>query len=650
MKKNYIKVAVSLGLAQLLLPGLKLRAQDTTKTLNTVVVTASRSPKKLADIGRVVTVITTAEISRSQGKTLPEVLNSVPGITFSGAENMIGQSQDVYVRGAATGNTLILIDGFPANDASTIAGNFNLNAFPVDQIDHIEILKGSGSTLYGSDAVAGVINIITKHGTAQGLKANVQVSGGSYNTFREAAGLNGKINNTDIALNLSSIDSRGFSVANDKLAVGNFDNDGFHQRAGSLNITQYVSQKFSLNGNFQLSRINGDNDADAFMDDPNSTYRQLSLFGGIGGKYLLSKGAIVANISQNNVWNKYLNLPDNISPTYSLTDNIGKITNAEAIFTYTFNRYLDLTSGGDYKYSNTTQLSDYATTGYAPGPSTLSPDVANTKISSVYSSLFFKDGTFHMELGGRYNNHNRYGSNFTYTINPSVLVTNRLKLFATVASAYKAPSLYQLYSQYGNLALKPERTAASYEAGFDIGIVKNVLSFNTVFYERQIRDVIAFYTDPKTFKSYYINANKQDDKGFESELTLHTNAITGSVWVAYVTGKQTISSGDEANNLFRRPKNTFGANINYQVNKAFSIGLNYKYTGDRIDNDFSTYPSKIVTLQHYSLLDAHLQLVATRKLTLFTDLKNILDQKYMDWLGYNTRRFNFVAGARYLFN
>lgn len=650
MKKIYLKTVAGLALAPLLLPTIKVQAQDTTRTLKDVVITASRSPKKLSDIGRVVTTITAAEISRSQGKTLPELLNTLPGIMFSGAENVQGQSSDIYLRGASAGNTLILIDGFPANDASSIAGNYDLNAFPIDQIDHIEILKGSGSTLYGSDAVAGVINIFTKHPQQQGLKASAQFAGGSYNTFKEGIGLNGKLNKTGIALNLSNTDSKGFSVANDQLGTGTFDNDAFHQRSGSLNLTQEVSSRFTLNGNLQLTHNTGDNDYDAFVDDKDYTYKRTYLFGGIGGRYQLDKGAINVNVSQNNVWNEFENLPSDNFDTYQLTSNIGRITNVEGIFTYKFNKYLDLTSGADYKYSNTKQYSDYSTTGYAPGPSQVSADTAHTTIGSVYGSLFFSSGIFHAELGGRYNHHSKYGENFTYTFNPSVLLFNRLKVFGTVASAYKTPSLYQLYSEYGNINLKPEKTNLSLEAGFDLGIIKDVLSFNTVFYKRSIKDVLAFYTDPTTYASYYINANKQKDKGFESELNLKIDQVTASAYAAYVVGKQYDANGVETHNLYRRPKNTYGANVNYQVIKTVSVGLNYKYTGDRRDNDFTVYPSQIVTLKYYNLLDAHVQVSPVKNLTVFCDLKNLLDEKYFDWYGYNTRRFNFMAGAKYQFN
>jgi vitamin B12 transporter len=651
MKKNYVLVAAGLGLVQLALLSTAAHAQDTTRVLNDVVVTATRSPKKLADIGRVVTVITADEISHSQGKTLPELLNTVPGITFSGAQNAPGISSSVFLRGASTGNTLILIDGFPVNNAAAIDGSYDLNAFPVDQIDHIEILKGSGSTLYGSDAVAGVMNIITKHPTGEGLKTNVQLSGGTYNTFKEAVGLNGNVKNTGIAVNFSNTDSRGFPAAIDTTGKSGFKNDGFHQRSVSVNLNQQVSQNFTLNGNFQTSYNTGNLPFGAYEDDKNYTYNNTFLFGGIGAKLKLQKGQLLVNISQNDVWNNFNDLPTPLNDsTHQVTRNTGHITNAEAVFNYNLGKHLDLTSGADFKYSSTNQYSLYNTVGYNPPPSIIGGDSAHNSITSIYSSLFYKSKIFHMELGGRYNHDSKYGDNFTYTINPSLLLADQFKIFGTMASAYKAPSLYQLFSQYGNVDLKPE-TTTSYEAGFDWEIIKNTLSFNTVFYKYNTKDVIYFYTEPVSpYNSFYENGEFQRDKGFESELKFNADKLTASAYAAFVTGTLTDENGVNTGNLYRRPKNTFGANVYYQFGKNFSAGLNYKYTGDRTDENFNTFPTTIVTLKPYNLVDAHLQYEANNHISLFADLKNLLDVKYTDWLGYNTSRFNFMAGIRYQIN
>ncbi len=634
MKKKFILVAAGLGLAQLALLSTAAQAQDTTRVLNNVVVTATRSPKKLQDIGRVVTVITAADISHAQGKSLPELLNTIPGITFSGAENAPGISSSLYLRGASTGNTLILIDGFPVNNASAIDGSYDLNAFSLDQIDHIEILKGSGSTLYGSDAVAGVINIITKQAKGQGLKSNVQLSGGTYNTFKEAVGVNGKLNNTGIAVNFSNTDSKGFSAATDTTGTAGFKKDGFHQRALSINLNQQVSQKLMINGNLQTTYNKGNLPYGAYTDDKNYTYNNTFLLGGLGAKLQLDKGSLLVNISQNNVNNNYTDY------SFSYEKNTGHITNAEAVFNYSLAKEFDITSGADFKYSSTNQYGTY---------DTIRSNIAHNSIGSVYTSLFYKAGIFHMELGGRYNNDSKYGDKFTYTVNPSLYLADQLKVFGTIASAYKSPSLYQLFSPYGNTGLKPE-TTTSYEAGFDWEIIKNTLSFNTVFFKYNTSDVIYFKGLAVSPYGIYENGERQKDKGFESELKYNSDGLTASAYAAYITGTLTDENGVNTGNLYRRPRNTYGINVYYQFVKSFSAGINYKYTGDRTDENFANFPATIVTLKHYNLVDAHLQYQACKQISLFADLKNLFDAKYTDWLGYNTRGFNFMAGIKYQIN
>lgn len=644
MEKSYLKFLLGLGLTPLVALN-TAQAQDTTKTLNTVVVTATRSPKKLSDIGRVVTVISADEINRAQGKSLPQLLNNVAGLTFSGANNAPGIATSIYLRGASTGNTLILVDGFPVNNASGIDGSYDLNAFSVDLIDHIEILKGSGSTLYGSDAVAGVINIITKKAKTQGLTGSLLFTGGSYNTFKEAASLSGRVKNTAIAVNVSNTDSKGFAAATDTTGKAGYKKDGFHQRSGSLNIEQYVSEKFILTGNLQASYNKGNLPYDAFVDDKDYNYDNTFVFGGVGAKVILPKGMLNFNVSQNTVKNNFTNLPSDNFGTHQVTKNTGRITNAEAILNYSLNKYLDLTSGAGFKYSNTNQYSLYESSGFPADPSIL---YASNNIFSAYTSLFFKYDIFHMELGGRYNNHSKYGDKFTYTVNPSLFIADQFKVFGTIASAFKSPSLYQLSSVYGNAELNPEITT-SYEAGFDWEIIKNALSFNTTFFKRNTKDVIYFKGTNVAPFGIYENGRRQKDKGFENELKYTSRYFNASAYYSYVTGKLTDENGVETNNLYRRPKNTLGANVSYQVLNNLQFGINYKYTGNRVDQNFATFPSSNVTLKHYNLVDLHAEYNATKNLNVFGDLNNVFDTKYVDWLGYNTRGINFMLGARYQF-
>ncbi|MGH7238100.1 MAG: TonB-dependent receptor plug domain-containing protein, partial [Candidatus Saccharimonadales bacterium] len=379
--------------------------------------------------------------------------------------------------------------------------------------------------------------------------------------------VNGNLNKTGVAINLSNTGSKGFPAATDTTGNGNFRNDGFHQRAVSANISQNVSQNLILNGNFQASYNTGNLPQAAFTDDQHYTYANTFLFGGLGAKLKLHKGRLMVNVSQNDVQNNYTDLagPANYN-TYSFQKNTGHITDAEAVFNYGLCKQFDLTSGANFKYFSTRQFSSY---------DTIRAGKANNSVGGVYTSLFFKSGIFHTELGGRYNHDKNYGNNFTYTINPSLLLFNQLKIFATMASAYKSPSLYQLFSQYGNVGLRPEATS-SYEAGLQWELIKKTLSFNTVFYKYDTKNVIYFKDLAASPYGIYKNGELQHDRGYESELKLSLDKLTASAYAAYVTGKLTDENGAKTNNLYRRPKNTYGINVYYQFIRNFSAGLNYK--------------------------------------------------------------------------
>ena len=618
-KKIHLGAVIGL-LLQILFSGSSF-AQES-NPLNEVVVTASRSPQKLSDIGKVVRVITADVLAKNQGRTLPEVLNNVAGLIIGGNGNSLGELKRVFLRGASAGSTLILIDGIPVNDASGPTGEYDISAIPIDMIERVEIVKGGNSTLYGSDAVAGVINIITQKGAHLMPNARVLTTAGSYSTFKQAVALSGQIKKTALALNASNLTAEGFSSAVPRNGEINFDNDGFKQRALGLNLGRQISNRLALRGSFLLNRNQADFDADAYQDAAGYTLSKTAYVGGLGVCLDIRKGGLNINLNQNNVTNSW-------DYNGAVINNKSQISNLDAVFNYGLASFVNLTSGLSYKYSATKQINAYA----------LPLDV-NNAITSVFTSFFFKtNGGFRSEIGGRYNTHTQYGSNFTYTINPSYLFANRYKVFVNVSSAYRVPSLYQLFSpQYGNPTLKPEMST-TLETGFDLAIFPEKVNLNFSYFNRQINDVIG-----TTVNYQYVNLGKQKDQGFELEFGVKPHqAIRVNAFYAYVKAKP-----NPNNTFYRRPKNSFGADFAFAVSKKMDLNLIYKFVGERIDlyYDNKTFKPIELTLDPYHIVDTYIQYKPQPKLTLFADVKNVFNENYVDAIGYTTKGINFNVGVK----
>lgn len=636
MKKQIFTLA-------LLLAAFSAFAQDSSRSLDEVVVTATKSSQKQSAIGRVTAVITAEELRRSEGKTLGEVLNNQAGIRINGANGAPGTNQSVFLRGAADGYTLIMIDGVTVYDPSQITTHFDLNLIPLDMIDHIEIIRGAASTLYGSGAVAGVINIITKKGGDKPVGGSLAFSGGSYSTFRQNAGVYGKTKLLDYHVDLTNLDSKGFPAAVDTTGKGDFKNDGFHEKAVNANFGVQVNPSFRIQPFFRYSYEKGDLPAGAFIDDPYYTYDTKYLQTGLQTIYSLPGGEFHLMYSYNTTERNYLDdTAAGKSNYYSEKDN-SRLQVADAYFTFQVSNRVELLTGASYTYSDLNQNSLYIVPGYT-APGAISDDSTRAILASAYASLFLKnENGFNLEAGGRLNNHSVYGFNPTFTFNPFYSFHGRHKIFVTVASTFNAPSLYQLYSPYGNRFLKPEK-GMSYEAGFET-LVNDRLKLRISGFKRDMKDVIAFGTK-------YINYNRQNDYGGELEAEYVLNEkITLKGYYTYTKGNVTAQNGGKDttyNNLFKRAPSTFGASVAWQPTPSLFIGSDLKYTGQRNDLRFNPWPQPVTVenLKPYVLWNLQAGYTFGKRLYVFADLKNITNSDYVESLGYATRRFNFDAGVR----
>ncbi len=614
------------------------QSDSTSHFLNEVVVTATKFDKSVNETGKVLITIDLEQLSRSSGKDLPQVLNEQAGLIVNGATSNPGKDKSVFLQGAKSDYTVVLLDGVPLNDPSGLGGGaYDLRLIPLDQVDRIEVLKGSQSTLYGSDAIAGVINIITKKtvGTQPSISGNLGY--GSFNTVRGAAAVSGGVRSIEYNLSYSRFKSDGFSEAKDTTGAAGFDDDGSDQQAIQFNLGIKATESLILRPYLRYNKFSGGYDAGAFTDSKNNFNTLNLLNAGLTATYKTKSGQITGYYG-------YDRTDRSFESDFGPLSYKGRFQHGEVFWNTEISDRFQFLTGANFQ--DIKMLDSTAT----------ESDPAFT-LKSFYASVFLR--SWHglsAEVGGRYNVHSRSGNVFTYSINPSYWIGTQAKLFANVSTGFKSPNLNQLYGAYGaNPDLKPERSQ-SFEGGVHIQNKKGNAFFRANFFQRTIDDVIFFSFDPITFQSLYVNLNKQSDHGFELELNAQpTKALSLRAWYAFVNGQITDKSfGTDStyNNLFRRPKNTFGVFVGYAVTQKFYVSANFKLTGQRSDLYFNTssFASQEVILDSYALLDVYCSYkLWNDRLTAWLDAKNLLNQDYYEVFGYNTQPVNFVAGLNFRF-
>jgi vitamin B12 transporter len=626
----------------------------TNKNLEEVVVTANKTDQKTSQTGKVLTVISDSILQKYQAQTLGELLTRQAGLMIVGSQNSFGTNQDVYLRGAGTGNTLILIDGIPVYDPSGIASNFDLNLITVGECERIEILKGSQSTLYGSDAVAGVINIFTKKGKSdKKIGGAVSYNGGTYGTSRGTVSLNGSFSKGYYNVQHTRFTSEGFSAANDRNETNKFDNDGIRQNNFLANVGLNLSERLTLKLRTVQSNYVADADQGAFTDEKDFTLKNNFSMIAAGLEHRYDKGKLTFNYGFSKAERTYIDdsvsVEKNAFNKYSKSFFGGDTHFLELYNSLKINDNFELVTGADYRAANTSQtyvsFSQYGKYEAAP----IGADTARTNIFSVYASGLLKTKIgFFLELGGRYNVHSLYGNNFTYSFNPSYKLNENWQLFVNLSTGFKAPSLYQLFSPYGNKKLNPEQSVST-EVGFQVFSKNKKSNLRALYFDRNIKDVVFFESLSNFPFGRYINLEKQHDYGFEFEGKAQLGKV--NLWgnLTILDGAVTTKNAGRDttyNNLFRRPATLLNLGLGYQVLENLYVSANMRSVGKRTDRFYnsSTFETESTTLAAYTTIDFYAEYKFTKKVKGYFDLRNLTDVQYFDIYGYNTRRFNFMAG------
>ncbi len=623
--------------------------QDTLKVTNLkeVVVSDTKFAQSKEKSGKIIEVITAQDLEAKKGQNLANVLSQVAGVEINGNQSFGGKNLGYYIRGGRNRQTAIYIDGVPVTDASGINLEYDLRLLSVDQIEKIEVMKGASSTLYGTGAATGVINITLKKSAIKDVSGSAYITMGTQNTsdtsktsaqdFNQGFSVNGTIHKISYMTSLNSTETKGMSEA----AGENFEEDMFSR----VNVLQKIGFKandqlsFEVFGSYDRIKNTFDNSFDGIIanaDDLNNTSLSEQFRIGFLPKYNYNKGEFAINAGASTI-NRKLNITNNWTNSIDAYNYTGRTISVDAFNKYSFNNQLFIVVGTQYQYFDMTQKDAYTD---------VTREGAKFNLIDPYATLVYNsDFGFNLNVGSRFNTHSEYGNQIVYNINPSFSFDNfPFKVMASYSTAFITPSLYQLYGPYGNLELTPEENATA-ELGFESQLLDKKITINAVGFYREEENTFGFFYDSSTFESFYINNDGiSNAKGVETsiryKLTKYLN-LGGNYTFTQVE--------NQLNRLI--PKHKGNIDLNYTFKRG-SFGVNYQFVDKRSDAyyDSNIWATQAVNLASYQLVNSNISYeLLSNRLHIFGAVTNILNEDFQEVIGYNTRGRNYKIGLNFLF-
>ncbi len=610
-------------------------------TLSEVTISAPKYPEKLARSGKVVSVISAEMIQANQGKSLGELLQQSVGISVVGARSAPGTNQEIYVRGANTGHVLLLMDGFPLNDPSHISSVMDWNLISLANIERIEILKGGQSTLYGSDAMAAVINLVTKK-NAKGLQVVLQAGG--LGTHQEQISWSTMKGKNQFQIQAQNYGTDGFSSA--KIAQGKAEADGFKQQSWGLKWGRDMGKLGNLDFAYSSQLYQGNLDNGPFVDDRDFTSKAVSHSFRV--QYQLNKWTIRAfqDLIHREFRNDSTDIPANAWSKYSLSTYAGLNQGIEAFVKIPVKENATLLIGSEFRRQKTEQ-NDFSISYYGPYSSPeLSEKQKTQQIVGSYATFQQSWGEVGYEVGTRWNVQTTFGNYFTYNLNPYWAISKTAKVFGNYYTSFKTPSIYQLASPYGNLNLQPEQGKT-----IELGVEKKMKSWKirAVAFENQVNQGIVFQAmDTEPFGKYQ-NISQQHTRGVEFEINYQTAKFQADFNYTYLKGEMT-DRDSTYSSLIRRPSNAWNLYLQAKLTNKWSVGLANQYVGQRTDYfyDEATYSVQPNPMSAYLWTDISIHYRINSKWKLSALLKNALNQEIMEITGYSGQPRNLqisLSGA-----
>ncbi|WP_228284574.1 MULTISPECIES: TonB-dependent receptor [unclassified Psychrobacter] len=575
-----------------------------TAKLDTIVVTASRTPTKVENTIAQTRVIDEEELKRYQGQTVVDVLKNQPGINITQSGGM-GTASNFYMRGFDSKQVLVIIDGIRYGSISL--GSPSLNLLAADQIDRIEVLYGSsGSSIYGSDAMGGVIQIFTKGNNVEQSNVSTTVGYGSNNHYQ--VGITGQLKNdtSSLSLGVSRNETDGFNaIANSSSADYNTDDDGFKSTNASLALQHKLSDSLSagISALYTDSTTDIDSAGNVF---PNAYSDQKN---GSANAYLQYKTPLtISKLSYGQSIDKSTTHDAN-SIDYQKGSQYDT-TQEQARLETSINAQPGTVIIGAEWLSQQLDASDVLDFSGYPDPAVQTPyNPEDRTVKSAFVGYQLADTYYDVQANYRVDDNSQYGRESTYNLGAAIRPLAGMRIGANYATGFRAPTFNDLYwPGFSNPNLKPERT-------------ENTEVFVEYVNDAQTSRLTGYYTDAEDLISSAANISEAKIKGLSLTSDWNMNAFIFGLGYDYLDAKdKTANSASYNQQLAYRPKNSGMVYVGYQQ-PMFDVRLEAKHTDDRLTAENNK-------LDSYTLLNLSGAVYITPNLRANLRVDNITDEDY----------------------
>ncbi len=591
-----------------------LIADDSKQDDNTIVITANRTSQNINNTLAAVEVITREDIERMQPESITDLLNNIAGFDFAYSGGA-GQTSSLFTRGSSSDHTLVLVDGVRVGSATL--GNKSFATIAVDQIERVEVVKGPRASLWGSDAIGGVIQIFTRRLNDGEFSVAATVGSDDYLNTNFSAGFgNSEIKNT---VTVSFAESDGFDAfddSSDSFADSEPDNDGYQKISAAIRGDYTLSDNTNLDWVFQYDEGNNSFD-NAYGDNENEYNNHLW---NIRYTYTLDKLLTEFSVKQSRDKAISFNSRDDVRAESLFETRRNQIN---VLTQYTFEQGISLTAGAEHYKDDV-------------GRSSTSYPVTERTSDAIFVSSLLNMNDFLGEFSVRYDDIESVGSDKTFNFSAGYKILDNVTIAASRAKGFKAPTFNDLYFPgFGNDELVSE---ISYNNEILVRAHWNNHSLLLVNFDNQVDRLITFLFDPVTFAFLPFNIDKANLKGHEVVYQYRQGALSHKFTASFVDAiDQSIDSltGLAKNEqLLRRAKEHYGYEMVAELGD-FSFFTQFNYIGRRRDNDFSTFPATPVYLKSHIAVNLGANYQATEQLSFSFKIKDYTDEAQSTVFNYN---------------